>query len=491
MEELETACSYIRVSTDKQDEYSPQAQKRLVLEYCKKNNILISNDDFFMDIGISASKQLERPEFNRMIAKCKSKEHPYDKIIVWKFSRFARNQEEAIVYKRMLRKVNVEVVSVSEPIPEGMMGELIERILEWMDEYYSINLSQEVMRGMSEKARSGGIQTRVPFGYSMDKLTKEVSIVESEAEIVRYMFKQYLSGKGYSTIAKELNDNHIYTRKGNRWDRTTIRNMLANPFYCGIIRWNYASYKSGTIEYNPPEEWIEAEGKHEPLISKEDFEKATALMNEKAIASKRVGKRDAIARKHWLSGTLTCEYCGSGMNFRNLTGNHKGNPYFICRGNMKHICPYTQHTAVPIIESMFFEGFEKAIADIDVEKISEEPLSLPEINYDNQLAELDKKEDRIKQAYRDGIDTLEEYKQNKEIIQKERERILSLSEKAHRKASDKSNKKDYIDRLTTLHKLLKNPDISIEEKSEALKQYVEKVSYSKASKHMSFYFKGL
>ena len=73
-------------------------------------------------------------------------------ILVWKFSRFARNQEESIVYKSMLKKDNVDVISVSEPLIEGPFGSLIERIIEWMDEYYSIRLSGEVLRGMKEKA---------------------------------------------------------------------------------------------------------------------------------------------------------------------------------------------------------------------------------------------------------------------------------------------------------------------------------------------------
>lgn len=80
-----------------------------------------------------------------------------DVILVWKFSRFARNQEESIVYKSLLsKKHNVEVTSVSEPLVDGPFGSLIERIIEWMDEYYSIRLSGEVTRGMTEKALRGG-----------------------------------------------------------------------------------------------------------------------------------------------------------------------------------------------------------------------------------------------------------------------------------------------------------------------------------------------
>lgn len=68
----------------------------------------------------------------KMVGLAKSKEHPFDVILVWKFSRFARNQEESIVYKSLLKKNHVEVVSVSEPLIDGPFGTLIERIIEWM-----------------------------------------------------------------------------------------------------------------------------------------------------------------------------------------------------------------------------------------------------------------------------------------------------------------------------------------------------------------------
>lgn len=160
---LKNACAYIRVSTDKQEELSPDAQKRLIIDYCKKNSYTITNENIFIENGISGKKADKRPEFKRMIALAKSKEHPFDVILVWKFSRFARNQEESIVYKSMLKKANVDVVSVSEPVIDGPFGSLIERIIEWMDEYYSIRLSGEVIRGMTEKALRGGYNAQPPL----------------------------------------------------------------------------------------------------------------------------------------------------------------------------------------------------------------------------------------------------------------------------------------------------------------------------------------
>lgn len=158
------AC-YIRVSTDDQLEYSPDAQLREIQKYAKSNDILISKEHIFIDEGITGRSAKKRPGFNKMIGTAKQDPRPFDVILLWKFSRFARNQEESIVYKSLLRRQGVEIISVSEPLAEGPFGTLIERIIEWMDEYYSIRLSGEVTRGMTEKALRGGFQTGAPFGY--------------------------------------------------------------------------------------------------------------------------------------------------------------------------------------------------------------------------------------------------------------------------------------------------------------------------------------
>ena len=142
---LKTAALYIRVSTDKQEELSPDSQKRLLLEYAKNHNMIVPPEYIYMENGISGRRADKRPKFQQMISAAKLSSHPFDVILVWKFSRFARNQEESIVYKSMLRnKCHVDVVSISEPLIEGPFGGLIERIIEWMDEFYSIRLSGDV-----------------------------------------------------------------------------------------------------------------------------------------------------------------------------------------------------------------------------------------------------------------------------------------------------------------------------------------------------------
>ena len=111
-EKLKEVCAYIRVSTDKQEELSPESQIRLIKDYAEQHNMLLTRI-YQEDKGISGKKADKRPAFQEMIATCKEKSHPYDAILLWKFSRFARNIDESTYYKSVLRKkCNVDVISI-------------------------------------------------------------------------------------------------------------------------------------------------------------------------------------------------------------------------------------------------------------------------------------------------------------------------------------------------------------------------------------------
>ena len=263
---------YVRVSTDKQEELSPDSQAKLLKDYAQKNGIIVSN--IFYELGISGRKAEKRPEFQKMIAQAKSSDHPVDAILVWKFSRFARNQEESIVYKSLLKKKhNVDVISVSEPLVDGPFGSLIERIIEWMDEYYSIRLSGEVTRGMMEKAQRGGYQARPPLGYRIVEHGKPPVIVPEEAEVVKIIFRKYVNDHcGIFDIARYLNLHGFKTSRGRSFERRSVEYILQNPTYCGMIRWNRKENETNAIK--PKDEWIIADGQQPAIISKELFDKA-------------------------------------------------------------------------------------------------------------------------------------------------------------------------------------------------------------------------
>ena len=217
------------MSTDDQTEYSPDAQLKALKQYAKQNNILLTKEHIFIDEGISGRKADKRPAFQLMIATAKSKPKPFDVILVHKFDRFARSREDSVVYKSLLkREADIKVVSITESIENDKFSVILESMLEAMAEYYSLNLSEEVKKGMTEKAHRGEYQSTPPFGYTMEN--KKLVIVPEEAEIVRFIFEKFASKEmGMRTLAVYINDLGIKSKRGNGFENRTVDYILNNP----------------------------------------------------------------------------------------------------------------------------------------------------------------------------------------------------------------------------------------------------------------------
>ena len=417
---------YIRVSTDDQAELSPDAQKRLLLDYAKKNGIIISNDIIFSE-SVSGRHVQKRPEFQRMIGIAKQPSHPIDVILVWKYSRFARNQEESIVYKSMLKKDHVEVISVSEPLIDGPFGSLIERIIEWMDEYYSIRLSGEVLRGMKEKALRNGYQSSPCLGYEAVGHGKPFQINEAEYAMVSYIMDLYDNQNMDETaIARKCNDLGYKTKRGNPFERRTIDRILQNPFYCGIVSWN----------------GVEFEGAHEVRISKERFDRRQRLI---ASRKRPMKARNISTCKHWLSGLLKCSVCGATLSY---TGNGKC-PYFQCWKYAKGFHKTSVALSVKKAEEAVIEYFDQVLAGADFTYVCKEQPAADETaaieQLQKELSKLSARESRIRDAYESGIDSLEEYKTNKERLISNRLQLETELEKFRKEQEEKEvNKEDVL-----------------------------------------------
>lgn len=486
VKKLQSGAAYIRVSTDKQEELSPDAQKRLIFDYAKKNGILLSEKDIFIENGISGKKADKRPMFQQMIALAKSKEHPYDVILVWKFSRFARNQDESILYKSLLRKKNVDVVSISEPIIDGPFGSLIERIIEWMDEYYSINLSGEVKRGMTEKALRGGYQATAPLGY--DHHAGGIPTVnEKEAQIVRLIFEKYNSGMDFTTIARYLNDSGYRTRRGNPFELRVVRYILENPFYIGKIRWNRA--KHGSYQENKEEDIIIVDGKHEPIISEDTYQAANERIKREFRPSRRKGTCYA---KHWLCGVLKCGYCGSNLIYTSDNRNKCQTGNFQCykytKGQHGLSCSISQLK----VESSVLNTLERILAtgNIDFKYYSSNVASDSKLPFlQKELDNLNKKERRIKIAYMDGIDSLEEYKENKKLIETERDQITEKMKAltSEGEVNSLELKQQMLLRCRNTYDVLMS-GADLEEKASAIRSICESITFNKDKKELEYVF---
>lgn len=477
---MKVACAYIRVSTDKQEELSPDAQKRLLIDYAKKHNMSLLAENIYIDNGISGKKADKRPEFMKMISLAKSKEHPFDIILVWKFSRFARNQEESIVYKSLLKKNNVEVVSISEPLIDGPFGSLIERIIEWMDEYYSIRLSGEVLRGMTEKALRGGYQSSLPLGYKMNKDTGIPYIYEDEAIIVKKIYNDYISGHSYLEIARELNALGYTTKRGAAFEGRTVEYILSNPFYYGAIRWNRQKHDDHTIK--DISEWIIVMGKHPAIIDKETWDEVQHLM---ALRSRPYKARAAGHMKHWLGGIVKCSNCGASL----MAGLNATR--YQCGNYNKGKCSRSHYIKTAALEQAIYEAFERVLdGSMDLHyELKKSPNDGNTTDRDmilNQMSKLCDKEARIKQAYRDGIDTIDEYKENKQIIDNERKALEAQLDSLKTSEADSSD--EMLQNITSVLGIIKDTSKDTLTRANAIRSVVDHCVYDKENDKLEVYF---
>lgn len=412
----------------------------------------------FVDEGISGRKTKNRPAFNEMIGLAKRKPKPFDVILVWKFSRFARNREDSIVYKSMLRKEhNIDVVSVSEDIGDDKLSILIEAIIEAMDEFYSINLAEEVKRGMTEKAKRGGVLSIPGFGYKVEN--GEYIVVSEEAEIIRKVFNDYVNGKGLLTIAKELNAMGVRTHRGNKIENRTVEYWLNNPVYIGKTRWN----PDGKLSRNyTADTAIITDGPHEPIIDMETWEKAQKKMQEQKARFRKFFNSDRKGLSHWLTGILRCEKCGKVLSYQG--------GYFGCSERSRGKCDGVGYIKAEKIANIILNILSE-IELPNVEMEFAEPNSAKEVNINDdsriisaQVQRLEIRLERVKLAYEDGVDTLEEYKAKKKAITDEIDKLNEMLEQAREeepKEEVKLNKKE----LRRLTEVLKDADVSNMEKN--------------------------
>lgn len=484
------AALYIRVSTEEQIEYSPDSQKKLLTDYAKSHGMNIKEEHIFIDEGISGRKADKRPAFQNMIAMARSKEKPFQRILVWKFSRFARNQEESIVYKNMLRKDGVEVISISEPIIDGPFGSLIERIIEWMDEYYSTRLSGEVLRGMSQKAATNGILPSPPYGYR--RIDNKYVLDEDEAAIIKMMFQMCINGSGLTTICKTLRDMGVKSRRGSGWIPKRVKYCLQNPVYCGKLRWNYSTHQ-GSRKVNDKEDWIIIDGTHPPIVSVEDFEKVNDILDRNTNpASKRPYNREI---KHYLAGILRCNVCKGTLVYCTRNRATKTGVsyqiYYRCNNFQKGACKTSNYIRLEKMEAAFKERLRKDLKSISDNKGAiinilkhAEPGEIDILN--KQLEKVRKKYSIAKRAYLAEIDSLEEYKMNKQEIAIEEQNIMNKIAALHPTEDKKTETLKF--HIETALDIIDNPNISMKEKNEYLKSFIQCIEIDVKQDNMDVFY---
>ncbi|MBI1373916.1 MAG: hypothetical protein GC159_14430 [Phycisphaera sp.] len=383
------AAGYARRSSDLQERSVPD-QKAYVEKWATANGYRIVR--WYVDDAISGTSTKGRDQFERMIADAESKGRcDFEAVLCYDISRFSRGgTNETGYYLHRLGLVGVNAIFPAEGIPEGDEGELLQGVKSWQARQYSVKLSRDSIRGQHSTVtvRKSAMGGPAPYGYDRQYITPAGSVLRTirtlpdgrreefgadgrririidkcehigrkmksdivrlvpgepgQVEAVRRIFEMCADGYGFRNIVIDLNTRGVSGPRRTRWNRQAVKTILQNPCYYGSLVWNRRTFgklhgveadgtprRKTVVEStrNARSKWIVIENVHEPIISKQLFEKAQAAMEE------RRGK-GGLARptnRYLLSGLIRCSHCGFnfwGCVVKNAKGDHR---YYVDAG---------------------------------------------------------------------------------------------------------------------------------------------------------------
>ena len=322
MKKVRRCYIYIRVSTAMQVEgYSLEAQKEKLKKYAEYQKMEIVRE--YCDAGRSGKSISGRPEFTRMLKDIEDEKDAIDYVLVFKLSRFGRNAADVLNSLQLLQDYGVNLICVEDGIDSSKdSGKLMITVLSAVAEIERENILVQTMEGRKQKAREGKWSAGItPIGYSLEKGTGKLLVVEDEAKIVRLIFDMYTKqDKTPEQIAQYLNS-HGYEKKKSRereityFQRRYIITILDNPVYVGKIVYGRRvneKVKGTRDQYHKvwTDDYVEADGMHEPIIDKVTWELARLKRERTGL---RWVKTHSLEHEHILTGLIRCPVCGKTM----------------------------------------------------------------------------------------------------------------------------------------------------------------------------------
>ena len=440
-------CAYARVSTEKEEQINSYNFQLKYYEEKIKANSDWKYVGIYADEGITGTLDYKRDGFMKMMQD--ATQNKFDMIITKSISRFGRNTVDTLKYVRLLKEKGIAIYFEEERINTlQISGEIMLTVLSAMAQQESENISSHVRLGLKMKKDRGElIGYNGCYGYNYNLETKEITINEDEANIVRYMFERYVEGVGSSTIAKELTANGIKTPKGGtKWCESTIRGILKNEKYIGDVLMG-KTFTIDPISHKRLSNLGEADKHylkehHQPIISKELFDRVQEIRTKRA-GNRETGRRnDNYSKKYPFSSKLYCGFCGSLLTRRNWNANRNcAKAVWQCIKRAKHgkeECPHCKAIPEEILEDCFVQGYR--ILCNDNRKVVE--------NF------LDKIENILKENTTETIVT--KLEKDKEKISKKLANLLELN------LEGKINKEQYTEKFDNLNVELLKTENKIE-----------------------------
>ena len=315
--------AYCRVSTNSEDQ-----QNSLMTQMRYYENFLADSEterlvSVYADEGITGTRMDKREEFQRMLKDCRRGK--IDRIIVKSISRFARNTKDCLSVLRELKELGISVMFEKENIDTAnITDEIMVTIMGGLAQEESSSISKNVRWSIRSKMKNGTVKFHsAPLGY--DLYEGNLIINKREAEIVKSIYKMFLSGMGYDSICRELNESKVIKNdKGTKWLSASVRYILTNEKYIGDSLWqkNYnTSMPYRKVRNKGALEKYYINNTHEAIITKEEFEKVQELIEQRKHPNMN------LINNYPLSKKIYCGKCGS--LFKRRFKNEKS--YWICR----------------------------------------------------------------------------------------------------------------------------------------------------------------
>lgn len=392
--EKKHAAIYIRVSTDAQAEegYSIDAQKEQLTAYCVSRSI--KNYEYYIDGGWSGSN-INRPEMQRLIRDVM--DNKVSHCIVYKLDRLSRSQKDTLyLIEDVFNPRDVAFVSLHETMDTSTpMGRLMIGILSAFAQLERENIRLRTRMGMKERVKAGYWPGggRTPFGYDYDK-EQGILVPNADAEKVKRIYELYLKGYSGQYIADLL---------GLKYDRLTIQILKRKSNY-------------GIIEYNGEE----YQGRHEPLITKETYDKAMLEMVRRSV-------NNTTTSVHLLTGLLYCGKCGAKLRYQKwgygckivCYSQQTSKKYLIKDPN----CDQEKLDVKEVEEAVIQSIFQLEEKKVTYENEKEEYTSVINV-LNEQKAELEQKLRRLYNLYSESdsdmlLETITEHEKKLENIKKQ------------------------------------------------------------------------
>lgn len=419
----------------------------------------------------------ERTHFQQLMQDASA--YKFDLVVVKDFDRFARNKSYATRARDELKKMFIQTYATTTPVEprdpklydptDDDLGIMVEGFSDTMAELERNKIRRRMMMGKVAVAKSGTIPNNVPFGYKIfrwldekGKVHRRIEVEVEQAKIIRWIFDEYIKGKGTLQIAFELNQKGVKGPRG-LWRRNAIRYMLKNETYTGKVLWGWrhAEYKKNQQRKLREHKGLVEDGNHEPIIPSELFKLA---QKEKEVRGTSQKGRAQMSRG-LLTGIAKCVRCGSGVTYlTRYHKRHKKNPKWNDTTTHEYLCGGYKYSGLCQRRVMSADKLEEFTLN-QIRNLINNPTARERLIFDRnititddlkddynystkKLAEIERRRQRVKDAYEAGIDSLEVYASNKKRLDDEENQYHAVAGDYEIKLQQLNERKQELEKFT-------------------------------------------